>query len=224
MTIVIAEFGSSPAPDWYFWAWCEAAAASHADAVKVQLFCAEHFPVEEQASKRPLVFPRERFGQYLAAARGHRLQAGASVFDVAAVALAAANCDFLKLAAREQDNLTLRLRVMQTGKPCFRSISTLGGHFQGRHEVTLFALPRYPAPLGLSLLWLLRAAAWFKRRRVRWGWSSHTTSSWDAVWAARLGAEAVEKHFALERTDLEAGHSLLPDPFKRMTEIIHGKN
>ncbi len=220
---IIAEFGSSPAPDWDLGRWCLEAARSGADAVKVQLFCADHFPEAEQAGKRPLEFPREQFFRYVDAAHARGLQAGASVFDVPAVALAAAGGDFLKLAAREQAARGLLLRVAATTKPFYRSIDHLGVGVQMPQETTLFTRQQYPAPLWPAIMWLWRSSRFFKSHQLRWGWSSHTRSAFDCILAARLGALAVEKHFALERTNLEAGHSLLPDQFQHMAERIHAK-
>src|SRR3990167_1100699 len=116
MTIkLVAEFGSSPAPDWDFDLWCSAAAQSGATSCKAQLFRAEHFPLVEHASKHALEFPRARLPEFVAAAHVRGLGCGVSVFDAEAVELAARHCDWLKLAAREQDRSEER-RVGKEGR------------------------------------------------------------------------------------------------------------
>lgn len=237
---IIAEIGSSPAPAWDFDYWCVAAAMTGADAVKAQMFAAEHFPRGEWESKRPLEFPRERLAEFVSCAHAYGLVAGVSVFDDDAADLAQHYCDFTKLAAREQDNQPLieRLAFIQQDKlafasaseiiaahrkPVYRSVSRLvldGWNFQ-HNFTTLHALQRYPAGLAASLLALLRAAAFFRRHGVqRWGWSSHTRYALDCVLAARLGACVIEKHLALQADDLEAGHSLMVGRFAEMVNAV----
>ena len=82
---IIAEFCSNVAKDWNFDRWCWVARGVNADAVKVQIFRATHFPEAEQASKHPLEFPRERFADFVKVAHYYGVQAGASVFDADAV-------------------------------------------------------------------------------------------------------------------------------------------
>lgn len=218
---IIAEIGSSPAPAWDFEPWCAAAAAAGADAVKVQLFRAEHFPEAEQASKRPLEFPRARLREYVQCAHAFGLTAGASVFDADAVALAAQWCDWLKLAAREQDNDSLTLASIHTSKRVYRSQDTQliikGERLHG--WTPLYAVQSYPTPFLIALVNLIGWAI-ACRRLPAWGWSSHTTGTLDCTLAARLGASVIEKHLALWPTDLEAGHSLSPAKFAAMCRAI----
>ena len=220
---IIAEIGSSPAPAWAFEPWCAAAAKAGADAVKVQLFKAEHFPEAEQASKRPLEFPRERLAEYVRTAHAFGLTAGASVFDLDAVALAAQWCDWLKLAAREQDNQDLIVATLNTDMPVYRSQDTSkllpAVKFHG--YVPLYALQEYPALMVHSLYKVFFWAMYCKSEQVtRWGWSSHTIGTLDCILASRLGASVIEKHLAIHPTDLEAGHSLSPSKFGRMVAAI----
>jgi len=221
--LIVAEFGSSPAAHgWDFDRWNEGARAAGAQAVKVQLFVAEHFPDGEQDSKRPLEFPRARFRQFVLSARANGLNGGASVFYFNAADLAAQYGDFIKLAAREQDNSMLLGHTLdlaeRKGIQVYRSISRMPQYHYHPLVTTLFTLPVYPAGMVKSVLALLRAAWEFRRRGARWGWSSHTRGDLDCVLAARMGAAILEKHFALGSTDLEAGHSLLPPAFSRMVE------
>ncbi len=253
--MVVCEFGSNPAPDWDFPVWCAAAKLAGADGVKVQLWKAEHFRKsaklglqysndiankivnwyeviddKEVETKRPLEFPRERFGEFVSIAHSMGLQAGASVFDSDASLLVSEYADFGKLAAREQDNHKLInaafFDICQTKlKPLYRSISRPSKIYMNWHGIiTLITMQEYPAPLIKSILVLLR---WFKytkldrhyNKPVPWGFSSHTRSIWDCVFAVRLGASVIEKHFALDADDIEAGHSLCPFEFERMVKL-----
>jgi sialic acid synthase SpsE len=222
--VLIAEIGSSPAPDWNFDLWCAAAAQAGATHVKAQMFQAEHFPEAEQASKQPLVFPRQRFAEFVEMAHEYNLRAGASVFDAEAVELVARQGDFLKLAAREQYNLDLLIKVFQQDKPFFRSVSdlTFGEGVSKAPVTTLFAVQTYPAPM-LESIWKLNQFYWHCHSRgYRWGWSSHTRGDLDCRLAARLGASVIEKHLCLSDADLEAGHSLRVDKFRAMADAIKG--
>ncbi len=225
---IIAEIGSSPAPAWNFEAWCREARLAGATHVKAQLFQAEHFPAAEQASKRPLVFPRQRFAEFVATAHIYGLLAGASVFDEDAVQLVAARGDFLKLAAREQANRWLIDTVVSSSsrnKLMYRSVSAcrLDEYMLLTNMTTLFAIQQYPASMTTSLLAVWRWARFARRERFNWGWSSHTRGDWDCRLAARLGATVIEKHLALTETDLEAGHALTPYAFRAMSERLKGE-
>ena len=224
---IIAEWGSGPAPAWDFTAWANATAAAGADAGKVQLWRISHFGPEEAQAKLPYVFPRERLSEFARACHDLGLQAGASVFDDAAVRLAARHCDFLKLAAREMDNHDLLYAASEsayeTGRHLYRSISDLS-HFRrihpSSHITHLCALQRYPAPMLATLAHVTRAAAFFRRQGVVWGHSSHTTGILDAWWASCLGASVVEKHIDLTGHGIEAAHSLTPDRFARLVRAV----
>lgn len=226
MTLIIAELGSSPAPTWDFEPWCRSAAWSGADAVKVQVWKPNHFPPPHDELKRPYEFPRDRLREFAQTARHFGLGAGASVFDDEAVLLAAEHCDWLKLAAREVDNVPLLTVVTQVadarGRHVYRSVSTLKnrGHYYRSNFTHLFAIQTYPAPMTQSLYWLLRAGWHFYTRGLPWGWSSHTTGALDCILAAKLGAVVIEKHFCLDVHDVEAPHSLRPHQFRAMVAGI----
>jgi sialic acid synthase SpsE len=226
MTVaLIAEAGSSPASGgWDFTHWCAAAAEAGATAIKLQMFYASHFPEAEQESKYPLEFPRHRLDEFVERAHAHGLQAGVSVFDADAVMRAGAACDFLKLAAREAANHNLILaafrEAQQRGCPLYRSITTLDELYHLPHITHFWTVPRYPAPLALSCLRVLQAARYFNFHALPWGWSSHTTGTFDCVLAVRLGATVIEKHLSTRPADLEAGHSLTPAQFRRMSFAI----
>lgn len=223
---IIAEFGSSPAADsWPLGEWCYAVQQTGADAVKVQLFRAGHFPEAEQDAKHLLAFPRHLLADFVDTAHYCDLRAGASVFDMDAVRLAAWHCDFLKLAAREQYNKSLTGAVLNKPLVVYRSISEFTAYHSASRVITLFTVQRYPLPMAHALTAVLRAALWFRAHGVHWwGWSSHSAGALDCVLAARLGAQAIEKHFALSSDDVEAGHSLQPEAFRRMVEAIKSRS
>lgn len=220
---IICEFGSSPAPAWDFAPWCAAAANVGADAVKVQLWRTDViYPLAMRAAMRPREFPRRELGNFAMTAHRYGLTAGASVFDEEAVYLAAQQCDWLKLAASQERNSQLLAACRNTGKPLYRSVTTLvDPSRQYVAEVTLFAIPEYPATMFGSL-WKMYQWAYYNRQNSqwRWGWSSHTAGTIDCTSAARLGATVIEKHFALSPADCEAPHSLLPDKFAAMCRAI----
>lgn len=222
--LIIAEFGSSPArTGWPFNLLCDEAMEAGADAVKIQLFRADHFPDREREVKYRLEFPRDRLPEFARAAHDRYLMVGASVFDEEAVKLASEHCDFIKLAAREQYNSDLIFQVFNQNKRIFRSVSDLSfgaGDRKSDQVTTLYAVQRYPTPMSLALYWLIRFSMHCKRNRHRWGWSSHTRGALDCITAARFGASVIEKHFVLSRRDVEAGHSLLPSAFKCMVNDI----
>lgn len=221
---LIAELGSNPAPEWDLRRWCEEAAGAGATHVKIQLWRPEHFPESERADKRWLEFPRSHLGKFAETAHGFGLQAGASVFDGEAIEIVARRCDFLKLAAREVNNPGLTVPTLAAGqrygKPVYRSVPDLTWGYSNRHMTLLYVIPEYPTPMWKALVAVVRAAVHFRKLESPWGWSSHTTGWLDCWLAAKLGASVVEKHFALSKDDVEAGHSLTPDAFQRLAERI----
>jgi sialic acid synthase SpsE len=188
------------------------ASVAGADAVKVQLFRADHFPNEERAAKQLLEFPRELFGWFIDRARFYRLQVGSSVFDTDAIDLCTRlGANFIKLATREQSNLALRSHAQTFKGTIFRSINfeTLGG-YEPRlpREVTLGCIPRYPTTFTRKLKSAMLSNLSDHYLSSPWGWSSHSILYDDVYLAAKLGAKVIEKHFKLDDTDLEAGWSL----------------
>ena len=198
----------------------DSAALAGADAVKIQLFQADHFPNAERAAKQDLEFPRELFGWFLERARFYRLQGGASVFDTDAIDLSTRlGADFIKLATREQSNLALRQYANRTFKgTIFRSIDferLIAYERRMPREVTLGCIPRYPTTVTHKLLDLMETKLSYSHLSEPFGWSSHTIGYDDVVVAASLGAKVIEKHFKLSEADPEAKWSL--DMYEWMT-------
>lgn len=222
--MLIAELGSSPYPftrqrlvDYVF----EAYWIGDADAVKVQLFRAENFPVKERSAKRRLEFPRHDFKWLVDQTHRIGLKIGASVFDFEAVDLCAScNTDFVKLATREQHNDELRDYVHRTYHgTIIRSVlwPLIEPVDRREREVTLACVPRYPTVLSRGLFQSIENLNMLPEP---YGWSSHTTGVEDCLRAVHNGAQVIEKHFALAEDDLEAGWSLLPDDFALMAGVL----
>ena len=225
----IAELGSNPAPftrkrlNQYL----IHAKFAGADAVKIQLFRATHFPPEERDAKQQLEFPREHFEWFLDRARFYILRVGASVFDMDAIDLCVRlGTDFIKLATREQSNRALR-EYSQTFKgPIFRSVnfhSVIYQELRLPREVTLGCIPEYPVKLSARLL-----TSMYAKLRIQgylqepWGWSSHSygEGNRDVKMAAICGAAAIEKHFKLSDDDLEADWSLNMRQWREMERML----
>ena len=218
---VIAELCSNTAPfdDARLEMFCRAAAEAGADAAKVQLFLPDHFPEAEREAKRAVQFPREVFPRLVGLAHWLGIEAGASVFDAAAVEIAAGG-DFLKLATREEDNRVLRLLCFSKRLPIFRSVSWRP-RFQSAAwpgETTLGCMAEYPTPDDHPALLLLPKLA--SILSAPFGWSSHTRGWEDVLAAVRAGATVIEKHLKLSDADPEAAWSLNPAQFAEMVKQI----
>lgn len=225
MTYFIAELGANifPFSRSRLARFVEAAAEAGADAVKVQLFRADHFPVAERREKIQHEFPRYEFDWFLRMARAFGLEAGASVFDEDAIELCR-DADFIKLAAREANNRIL-LEAAYLGYrrgPVYRSLPVRAlepGWAIGVLEHALGCVSMYPTPSS-------DAADALGGLPTGWGWSSHTTGYEDCMVAARFGAPVIEKHFKLAGVEAgeqaEASWSLFPWDFARMVEECRG--
>jgi len=228
---VIAELGSNILPfgSQQLEIKIAAAAAAGADAVKIQLFKATHFPAAEQEAKKKFEFPRELIPAFASVAVRHGLAYGASVFDEQAVDMAvAARCDFLKLATREVGNGKLRAYCHKEFiSPIYRSVLWPSGWLGVGHEspwqygmlegeVALGCVPEYPAvrPSWWDLAELSNGLP------EPFGWSSHTQGMEDVLVAVQAGAVVIEKHMATDPADVEAEWSLMPLEFARMVEAI----
>ena len=87
-TFVIAETCSNIIPHLnHLESMVMAVRLSGADALKVQLYKAEHFPESERDSKRLTEFPRHLFPDLVSMCHANGLACGASVFDEEAVDL-----------------------------------------------------------------------------------------------------------------------------------------
>lgn len=187
-----------------------------ANAFKVQLFRAEHFPEREQDQKRRLEFPRKRFAELVELCHDYNLICGASVFDNDAVDLVEnSGGDFLKLATREWDNDKLFSKCCQTQLPIISSYKSFRhsdpATFQADDRLLLMAcIPEYPT-YSISAMPIELTGE---------GWSSHTDHWIDCFVAIERGAVAIEKHVKFLPSDFEAGWSLSLNEFGCMVKDI----
>lgn len=224
---IIAELGSNPARyGWKLDGFVRAAKEAGADATKIQLFKAEHFPENEREEKRKVEFPRDCIKEFAELCKRHGLQSGASVFDKEAVELAAEHLDFLKLAAREQSNNGLIIDILgrELKKTVYRSISN-GFNTLIVGMTHFLTVPQYPTPMARAITEMFLLLDEFEHKRWgkwnwEWGWSSHTRAILDCWLAVKLGATVIEKHFALSHSDPEGGHSLLSAEFRKMVKWL----
>ena len=194
-----------------------AAKRSGVDAVKIQVFVAEHFIGFEAVDKRRLEFPRGELDHFVTQVHLLGLLAGASVFDIPAVRQCRnSGVDFLKLAAREENNIALRVSIQaeflgtvyrSVNWPLFREAEP------ALREITMAAVQIYPS-IGLANLGNQFLAG---SMPPVFGWSSHTDHWDDCLAAIRSGASAIEKHLSLTEDDEEARWSLNE---LRMTEAV----
>lgn len=227
MPFTIAELGSNihPFTKSQIDMFIDSAALAGADAVKIQLFEADHFPNEERAAKQDLEFPRELFGWFLERAEFYKLQGGASVFDKDAIDLCTRRgANFIKLATREQFNSALRQYANRRFKgTIFRSINferVVAYEPRMSREVTLGCIPRYPTSVTSKLLDLIEEKLSYGYLSAPFGWSSHTIGMDDVIVAVSWGAQAIEKHFKLSEKDLEAKWSLDQFEWQTMERIL----
>ena len=173
---IIAEFCSNVGDHtWDFDAFCRAAALAGATDAKVQLWHTEMYPEAMREARRRYEFPRRLLPHFVQTAHLHGLAAGASVFDEEAVDLAARHCNWIKLAARDQDNDGLIFKATFAKNFIYRSISDLR-HFslyfnRNRQEVTtLVTVQKYPCSMWRAL-WQLARAQSSALPPFPWGWS-----------------------------------------------------
>lgn len=239
--IFIAEFGSNPAAyGWDFEAFCAAARRAGARYGKVQLWRTDViYPEPMREDRRPLEFPRERFGEFVEACQRHDLRPMASVFDPEAVDLVAATgkpggypCA-LKLAASRWNQYMLigrtRQAAFERGLEVFRTSENLIVDDVWRtapaYETPFATVAEYPVGMGRAIDAVISAADTFRDAGIpTWGWSSHTAApGWvDVALADYLGAEFCEKHFALSHDDPEGAHSLTESEFADLVRRVNG--
>lgn len=197
------------------------AKGAHADAVKVQLFRADHFPNTERARKVLYEFPRNEFGWFVRYAHSAGLKVGASAFDDDAVRLCSdTGADFVKLATREQPNVALRTFCQEHfHRTVIRSVVWPMQETVERwpREITLGCISEYPADDRTA--WHQVHSLFLNIPAPR-GWSSHTVGWFDCLTAFMRGAQVIEKHIYLMEDDPESGWSLSVQNFGSMIKTI----
>lgn len=190
----------------------DAVKGTGADALKVQLFKAEHFPAREQDAKRRVEFPRELFPALVSLCRERGLAVGASVFDEDAIRLVVeSGGDFLKLATREWGNRQLEEACDESGLPTIQSVEfEKYPRYAAAHFGYMCCVPEYPA---------INVRVPNPSSGIH-AWSSHTRHWLDVLIAVTRGADIVEKHIAFGKNDYESGWSLYPQEFAQMVNDI----
>ena len=224
-TFIVAELGSNcfPFTDRKLLHLLDGAALAKVDAVKVQLFRADHFPDIERNEKARYVFPRDRLGWFTQQARlRYGLKVGASVFDNDAVDLVAdLGLEFIKLATREEHNHKLRNYIQETFYGAiFRSVDYPPTYPVTRlpREVTLGCIPKYPTKPRSGHWGFLHDMHTYMP--APWGWSSHTLCVEDCLIAVAKGARVIEKHLYYSENDPEYRWSLPPMTLRSMVFVI----
>lgn len=224
-TFIVAELGSNchPFTERKLLHLLDGACLARADAVKIQLFRADHFPNIERNEKAKYVFPRDKLGWFIRKAREvFGLKVGASVFDKDAVDLVSDHgLEFIKLATREEHNHGLRDYVQETFYgSIFRSVDYPPTYPVTRfpREITLGCIPDYPTKPRRGHWGFLHDM--HTHLPEPWGWSSHSLCIEDCLYAVMKGARVIEKHLYYSENDPEYRWSLAPTPFRSMTFLI----
>ena len=215
-TFIIAECCSNIIPHLYnLGGVVSAVASTGANALKVQLYLAEHFGKAEQESKRRTEFPRDLFPRLVKLCHEKGFACGASVFDEEAVnVVVRGGGDFLKFATSEIGNRILCEKCRKYNLPMIASYdyckSRIIRIYSGK-EILLACVPEYPS----SNFRIPRCLT-----GTIWGWSSHTNHWLDCLIAVSRGAVVVEKHITFSANDYETGWSLYPNEFQQMVKDI----
>lgn len=228
----------------------EAAAATGADAVKIQTFDADALTIDCDRPEfivrtppwagmnyyqlyREIALPVEHTERLFRAAREAGITLFSSPFDERAVELLAClDCPAYKIASFEANDDPLLRAVAATGKPVIVSTGvssqadvrrTLAVLRESgcREPAFLHCVSEYPARTADMNL---RALDWLASLGCPVGLSDHTLDNLAAVVAVARGASIIEKHFTLRRADggPDAAFSLEPAEFEALVAAVRG--
>lgn len=223
-----------------------AAAASGADAVKVQTYTADSITLDSDAPDfqaeglwegRTLYdlyseasMPWEWQGELADEARKLGIKFFSSVFDLTSIDyLESIGVEAYKIASFELVDIPLIEATAATGKPLIMSTgmgtlseieeAVVAARRTGSGDIALLACTSaYPAPASVANLQKVRHLA--DTFGVVSGLSDHTIGNEVSIAAAALGAKVIEKHFTLRREDggVDSAFSLEPEEFQALVK------
>lgn len=139
------------------------------------------------------------------------------------------NVDFYKVGSGEMTNLPLIEHIAKKGKPMIIStgmsqleeiretvsfLKSLGVEFALTHCVSA-----YPAPYKIINLKIIER--YFNEFQVPVGLSDHSKGIYTSLGAVALGANIIEKHFTLDKTQQGPDHASSIEPFE-LAELVKG--
>jgi sialic acid synthase SpsE len=215
----------------------EAAFKMGADGIKFQLFRSEQLVVRRHPGRKDfdtIELTVKEWRKVLKAARASGLALLVEPFDRASLDLAVEEqADAFKVHSTDMENPEFIRAVAETGKPLLfatggvpdeavREALTIAG---SAPVVLLHGFQTFPTPV--EEIRFRELAAWKERYRVPVGFLDHTDGgSAFALVAPALavawGANLVEKHFTLDRSEkgYDYQSSLNPEDFYRMVELL----
>ncbi len=215
----------------------EAAFKMGADGIKFQLFRSEQLVVRRHPGRKDfdtIELGTSEWRKLLKAARASGLTLLVEAFDHASLELAAEEgADAFKVHSTDMENPEFIRAVAETGKPVL--FATGGVPEEAVREaleivgsapvILLHGFQTFPTPV--EEIRFRDLATWKERYRVPVGFLDHTDggSAFALVapaLAAAWGANLVEKHFTLDRSEkgYDYQSSLSPEDFYRMVELL----
>ena len=215
----------------------ESAFKMGADGIKFQLFKADLLVVARHPGRKDfdqIELKKKEWQKVLRAAKASGLTVFAEAFDAPSLELAQAEgVDAYKVHSTDMENPDFIRAVGAVGKPVFfatggvpedavrEALDLVGGAPIG----LLHGFQTFPTPI--EEIRYRELASWKERYRVPVGFLDHTDggSAFALVapaLAAAYGADLVEKHFTLDRSEkgFDYQSSLSPEDFYRMVELL----
>jgi sialic acid synthase SpsE len=225
---LVAEIGTNHAGDSHLAeAMISAAAENGANAVKLQAYQTESFlhpesPYFDELKAEELPF--EAISRLVAEARRRGLLAGLTVFGQEGLELAVScQADFVKISSGDLTYTSLLREAAKIPRPL---VLSTGASREAEMRRALKIAPKafilqcsslYPAPLEAVNLAVLDR--WLSEG-LQAGLSDHSLTIEASIWALRMGARVIERHFTVDRA-LPGGDnaiSSLPEDFRTLRE------